>query len=915
MPSRRGDNESIHNYPFRKSTMDRRSQVAAVPPGAMVRAIGVDGRFDGAARVFPPFKRVIDIKAAPFDGTSFKTGARNNNPYYFLPPVDNRGMTEVWFFKYITLQIPTFEVNGQGSQARSRTLRGWAIAHDYNDGVTQRGTFTFYFYDPVEQGWRYHHLLREVPSMDAIRGRDASSGADTSDADWPFVTFYTDNNTILQRTSSYDVASQGSFIYFTVINQTEGAASGFDSIHRSIWCRGIGIDAPASGISPADQIPLNAHSMWCPTPIGPLPTRYDSPAGGSNTLRMHTDSQYGSSLAFMNRTLSAATDDKTYAGGWRMMALAKNAEGPIQRNEAYGPNPNAKVTWQLNIQAYLEEGSSGEYYRRRLPAHLLQNRLRLYRSLNTNIFNTTQGNSFQLGGTQFREVSQEFNDQVVQTKSNPNLVLTGPGGYTAVSADMGESKDDVLVTQRQFDPFGGDDTVFFPREVRLVQPYQGTLLRIGSVPYPTIDIDVSDRDQILSWGALNKFAPEQFRIEDTTPLGASQDEASRAFVAVSDYVFVVGDTSIFRIHRNGNVLAINEIQTLAGGVSRWANVGVGSMMFYVAPNGLYMVDGATGEYQLVSALDRVIQEDWQDSLSSIRMCYDMTLGAVFMLNTQLNQCILLWNNTGNITQLNDITWKWCTQGVDPTTAELNRSWWIGDNGVIYTVNSERNSVGYGTYTEGALSLCGGNPALTWNGFGVALAATTRTYILKTDQTPADPVDPACIGFRAYFLTGERAGMSAVITGVGNEPGVGQYIEHEPLAPGSNTSMIAIAPVIFELVGWPVAMSEGGTDKFLRKHIRSMSHAVYLLGGDININTNPSLLVQHVIYRRTNLTVPLGEPTQKLMSEDSSKNYTYKGVAGTVLYPAWKCWASNADYEICDGLVHVIITKSEAESRA
>jgi hypothetical protein len=531
---------------------------------------------------------------------------------------------------------------------------------------------------------------------------------------------------------------------------------------------------------------------------------------------------------------------------------------------------------------------------------MLNCRLRGYRTLDTGIFTDTSGQSFVIGGTMFREESSEFNAGAIDPKANPDTVLQDVNAGTIV---LGETLEDkILVTQRQFDPYN-DDTVFYPLEIRLLQPYQGTLLRIGTVPYPTVDLDVADRSEVLSWGALDKFAPEQFRIEDSTPLGASQDETSLAIVPVSDYVFIVGDTSVFRVHRNGNVLAINEIQTLAGGVSRWATVGVGSVMFYVSPNVVYMVDGATGEFQLVTSLDRVILEDWKDSLTSIRMCYDMVLGAVFLYNQSLGEAVILWNNTGNVTQLNDLPFKWCTQGVDPVTVGFNRAWWCDDLGVFWHVNAERTSTAY--------SICGGDVSKDWNGTcaNSPASTTTRTYLEATAAAP----DSACIGWKAYFLSGDNIDLSRTITAVGFSGGEG-YIDHDSLPAGcAEGDRVSIAPVYYELIGWPLSATDNSTDKFVRKHVRSMSHVPYLLTGDTTLATNPNLYVDHLLYRRGDLTTVVGTVTSKEMLEDSTKNYTYKAIAGNVLYPAWRCLASNVDYELSDGLVHVIHSKSEAES--
>lgn len=760
MAERRQDHRRLFRYPVEAPFQNRRNHPTRVTPGSWVRTWGIDGRFLGAARTFPGFKKVLDIKGAPFNNSSsdywkdLSTQDPETDPYYWTVPINNNeedGVTEIWFCKFLSVQVPEFEsVKGSSTTHGGRVLRGWAIAHPQPDN-DNRGVFRFYFYDPVLERWAYHDLLKEVEDLDEIKA-DRSTPA-SSDPEWPFVTFYTDQSGLVASTSSYEVASQGNFIYFSILRQPEGTGENvINSWHRSIRVQGIGLTTDCT----TNVFYLNSHSLWIPSHIGPLDLRLDDELSETVEGAQNYPENYGPPIYNLGRTEDASTViTQKIKCGIITFCTSKNVKSPIQQIGETSVNEK-KIVWDTDWTFY-EDSGSDVFYRRRLPWYYLGIKLRPYRTMDTQLFSDTNGQSFILGGTMFREESEEIWEDGDIVDNTDYSAATSVG-----DPEAGDVEDEVVVAQPALDPYS-DDTAFAPKKIRLILPYQATMLRIGSVPQTPQPDTINDRDDILSWGALDKFAPEQFRVVDSTPLGASLDEYALSLIAAGDYAFVVGDTSIFRIHRAGNRIAINEIQTLAGGVSRFAAVGVGTTLFYVSPTGLFAVEGASGEFQLVSALDRIIQNDWRASLSSLHLVYDNNLGAVALLNTTEKEMILLWNNTGAITGLRDIPFKFGTQGIDPVYQDHNRSWWITDAGIVYTINSERSSVSYGTDTQGAKSLCGGDPDKIWN---ISLPADLHTVTkVRIPVSSVGEFDLSAEEFSVYFLDGDNAGESRVIQSI------------------------------------------------------------------------------------------------------------------------------------------------------
>ncbi len=949
--ARPSDNNAILRYPFETPTQDRSTHPSRVKPMSLTRAWGVDGRFRGSARSFPGFTQVLDIQASPYNGTAFTTlGGTNvqDHPYYHLPAIDNTGMTTIWFAKYLSVQIPDWyigtETDEDGTRHKGRVLRGFAIAHDYTgDGAIQRGRFTFYFYDTVEGVWAYHDLMREVGDLESTSNTyrmdedtawdftSVSNGVATKN--WPYNPFLTDYTELIASGCTYDVASMGNFIYFTITPPSSATAANVPPsgcLHRSLYCGGFGPWPLGVSTAGLEIYGLNTMSRWIPSPIGPPWTKViDSAIDDDTDLEAATD--FVVDAASMTRTAHADNTDASERGPFESINTVgnsasatgitgfynallryrydkKNVSGPAQLSYYQGTAAKSR-RWTTDYT--LQNGIvSTRTDVAREPVWGLTVRRRGYRTLDDAAGSTAT--QIVILGTHFREksaLSLKMGEGLMTAEKR--VAATSDDTLMANTLEIGEKEDTEVSTSLIFDPFD-DDQAFSPKKIKLLQPYQGTLLRVGSVPIPARPQELFDREEILSWGGLSTFAPEQMKIADSTPLGSSQDEVTLALVTAGDYAFAVGDTSIFRIHRNGNLLAINEIQSLAGGVSRFAAVGVGTSLVYVSPNGLYMVDGSSGDFQLVSAMDRIIQDDWKGTLSDVRMAYDNVLGCLIVLNSNssLKEAQLLWSDTGFVTGLKDINAKFLTSGIDPKSADNHHAFWITNEGKVSVVNADRGTTSYDGGTEGAITMCGGDPAKTWNGKvgdnaidGVADATTTTLDILSASY------DPSCVGFELYFLSGANIGLNRTISA---QSGDGLTFAALPSAP-SRGDLVAIAPIYFECVGWPIQLGAAGTDPFQRKTIMEMAVHANLIAGDITLATNVNLYCESLVYARSDLSTPVLGPNKRELVAGQTANFIRTSYPGTLLYPSWRCYLSNVDLELIEGIVHTLVSASSAET--
>jgi hypothetical protein len=497
--------------------------------------------------------------------------------------------------------------------------------------------------------------------------------------------------------------------------------------------------------------------------------------------------------------------------------------------------------------------------------------------------------------------------------SDINEAEADPGIDTGVRIQMGHRTDFELAAKgARLEPLT-QDTAWAPKHLKLFLPYQGTLLRIGSMPRPNPPTILFDREEVLSWGSLIKYAPEECRVGDAVPLGDSQDETVLALVAAGDYAFAVGASSVYAIRRDTKWLTVNKAQTMSGGVGRYAAVGVGTSLFVVSPSGMFVYDGATEQAQLVSAMDRIILEDWRESLGAVRMTYDMRLGALMLLNDTEDEMVIMWNNTGAITTLRNCPWIYATYGENPEDAGTVRSYWITGSGVIHTPNADRED-GY------SQTMCGEDADLSisgsriWN--GTAGATSTQLNVKVAEFIGGeDEVDAAAVaGFHLLMTSGDNKGYSVEISTV-TDDGVTQTItltEELPYEVATG-DQFAIAPIEFEVVGWPLQQGDRGADLFGRKVVDSMSHDVILKAGETG-TANPNIFMDHLMYHRGSITVNTHQISRIAgLNVSPSNNFSWLSVSGPVLIPAWRQMSSNLDFEWLGGIVHGTITSSEADT--
>lgn len=949
------DNQKVWPYPAGGGAdgpyQDAGVHPAHVTQGSFVRLVGVDGRFRRVIRRFPGFLETLDlseidvVSEGDTDFISTPTGSSSVNAYpggswgrgfvnrsfqylasgtdalppsnpmvvfgsirypvgwpapvMVMPPVpleeQETGdvITEIFFFKHATVLA-----------ADGKTLRGFVVGHHYADGGTVlRGVLRFVYWHPVDQAWKSLILLREV----GVGAMGLNS-----------VNTY--NGTIINAMSEIDAAAAGPFLWFCV-------TVGDVSIRRSVYMTaGQPSDAKYTNFGPP-AVPATSTSTPGPSADWESDATMESPPQEPQIRRKV---KVMASIFSGNKNIESPLFNPAEG--------ADGSPGPrTTTDNLHGPDYDSSPTGSATVKRLRVHTNPGATPGLPNPDvsfsqdDKMRPYLRAYRSIDSALFDVDGlGDTFAIAsGTLFRE--KEFTiletgnyDNGVNEDVAPDFAAyrrtgnpTANGEYninTAVKTDV------VLASLTRFNPLT-DSSSLVPLRVTRLLMYQNTLLRVGSLPIAPSPIVTLARENVLSWGSLKKYAPEECMAANATPLGDGQDEAIYSIVRVGDVAFAIGDTSIYRIHRNGVILAINEVQTLAGGVGRYAALGVGTALYYVTPTGLYVVDGATTEYQMHAAVDRVIQEEWRGTLASIRMAYDNRLSAIMLLNDDTDEMILMWAS-GSVGFIKDAPWKFGTQGVDPPTAGFNRSFWITAGGRIFTPNAERDSTM-------AQTMCGG-PLTS------AILPYVYNDVVKQGFPNGCTLEPnvlrfvnmqAARGFKLYFTSGVHKGTSVTIAGsLDADDAVAEFALSirwaETLDPvPAEGDSFTIAPIVFEVIGWPLA--GGKSPDFTRKTAKALAHNMVIKGGETmpgslvgplnSIWSNPNLAMECRVYAKADLAMPIVSRTASF-DNDSTKNYAYvESVSGPILYPSWRCLASNVDFELISGLVHGIIWESEATS--
>lgn len=502
-----------------------------------------------------------------------------------------------------------------------------------------------------------------------------------------------------------------------------------------------------------------------------------------------------------------------------------------------------------------------------------------------------------------------FEEEIAATLGSEAIFYWGvpaPRNNTDVAADSVYSgqtareyqqlPDEGLLAQTQHDTYL-DEWGSAPK-MRLVVQYEGLLVGISDVTQPdnpSQDWEYTDQwPEEIVWSSMNSNEIENFPVANYHRV---QDPGEHfwALESAGDHLFAISTGGVYKLTRSGSQMSVNRLQFRLGGVGRYSQTGVGNSLYMVTKAGVKEIDGNTGEIQSITALDRLINDDseWAPSLGSIWVEYDATVGAIILLNTAKKEAVLIWENTGAITKIEDCPWTFLTAGPDIKTNGPQRAYWVMPDGSVHCMDGAREM--------GKRSMCGMASDEIANAVATTPLTTTRITVTSSDVIPRN-----CVGHLLYILSGDLAETSTEITARVDDNTVDVVALSSALDAGDRVS---ISPVHTRIT-LAQLMGEGGqVNPFQVKIATGMAASMSDTGGELSSSATNKWFTMGVRRGTTVL-----DSTEVLFNERPDKAVGRVNARGTRLYPFLEMFGGNQDWELQGVLVHGILSGSEAEGR-
>jgi len=475
--------------------------------------------------------------------------------------------------------------------------------------------------------------------------------------------------------------------------------------------------------------------------------------------------------------------------------------------------------------------------------------------------------------------------------------LTTGGGNRGFSYGVGGTnagedglRDRQVVLRRVIDP--NLQEAGTPPRSGNIATYQGITFLGG-----TQETGATDGRSKLYWSPLDKFNPENFPALNVFELPDVAGEII-AFQEAGDFLYAMSRNHIYQLQRMGTHLALGVAHTECGLVSRNAVCPVDNSLMFVTGTQVVLMDPNTGSIQGVSALDRLMADDgmWAKSASSVSCATDPTLGATFLLNSQKEEAVVLWNRSNSITQLEDMNFVFCKSGLEPVSGSAQRAFFITNNCLVVYPDAERN-----------------NTKLTMMGVGGTVngsAGNAPSKIVLTDSTASFASDlKDCY---LHMLSGNSAVESKkIVSSTGTTITVSGAGFSNNIVLGDRYS---VSPVPYRIRFWPMGneKEESGYPRYMFRRwvISGMAAFVTGLGGEY---TGDNAVLELGMYRDLSAE-PVSAATVEVSLDDNPADcYGRINLDGHLMEPSVEQMGSNIDFELLAVDVRVQLTMSRQAS--
>jgi len=452
------------------------------------------------------------------------------------------------------------------------------------------------------------------------------------------------------------------------------------------------------------------------------------------------------------------------------------------------------------------------------------------------------------------------------------------GAWDSLQVTIGTVVDSALPFQTMYDP---------EKDIIVSPPQSGTIGRYEGLTYMAQASSVDGGYDTL-FSSTEHTSPEYFSTYNKRT-GDPEDGRPLRFLPAGDSLFQLSYNAIVHIFKSGKLRPIQftRLHRRRGIVGKEVAHSSGNSVFMISGMGLTVLNGTDGSMGGVSAVDRIIFDDWKSNLSDVKSCYDAKMNASFFLNASAEEGLVLWHSTRTCSMLDGFNFVGATSGPEISGGKNDRAFFVTKTGLI--VSPDVLETGSGTmwdisdsYTLNGTATSGGS----------SLTDSNATY-------HADMV-----GTKLYMVTGDNAGLGRTIATVNTTTKVITFTEDFPndIATGDT---YAVSPVPFSVRAWPVQAEE--ISRFNRWIVGGVSVKARAIAG---FTENPNNKWRVGAYRDSAMTIE--DTTAYLeVSLNPSDSAEVLNIDGIDIEPYVEQIASGVMFELTD----IELTLSLSDSRS
>lgn len=184
--------------------------------------------------------------------------------------------------------------------------------------------------------------------------------------------------------------------------------------------------------------------------------------------------------------------------------------------------------------------------------------------------------------------------------------------------------------------------------------YDGSML-IGGIS----KADNAYADFVQGVGELRWSSPVEPNLELFSPSHVFYPDTMGSkvirFAKVGEIVIGFARDRQYRIRKEGPYFAMEDMHVGYGIRNSRAVAVVGQMAYFISPNGLKAVD-SRGQREDVRSVNQFILDKWASDLAVLELSYCARGNVLYVHNSNAEEMLCLWFNTGRVTMLHDATW-------------------------------------------------------------------------------------------------------------------------------------------------------------------------------------------------------------------------------------------------------------------